>query len=325
MRGGKHVSDIAMLYPIYSLHSSVFFYDYDTNGYEYPSTPADADYMNVINSISLYSGHDVTVLHPDTLNEKCHVNDGRLYLDNVVNKEKYSILVLPATKVISIRSLELIAEFFDCGGKIIATGVLPSHAIESTAENNLDGRVRELVSHIFGKDADDSSIMRSYCLNTNINGGMAYMLYFSFTAADGTNMTDSASLRSALESFGVVFDIELEDAVKYEATGALNTIYPVFKMLGLASHLPNGGTVSHIHKRHGEIDVYYIANTTNLNISTKMTVAGEMLLEDWDPHTGRIKRLPCTHSERGGTKLTSAQLELPAAHSLLLVGTSVNI
>ena len=328
LRGGRHVADIALLYPIYSLHSSVYFYDYDTTGFEYPSTPASADYMSVINSISIYSGHDLTVIHPKTLNKHCHANAGCLYLDNEINKEKYSILVLPSTSVISIKSLEIISEFFDCGGKIIATGSLPSYALESTKDKNLDGRVKELVAHVFGEDASDSGIMRDYCLNTNINGGMAYTLYHSLTAADGTGMTNSATLTDALESFGVPFDVSIPNMMRYEATGSLNTIYPVFKKLGLTSHFSSGGMINHIHKKRGDIDIYYVSNTTDNNFTSKVKLRGEMFIEEWNPHTGKMRRLASSYSSEKYKNVdipfTEVSLDIPAARSVILIGTPIN-
>ena len=73
LRGGQHVADIAMLYPIYSLHAQVYFYCAPTKGFEYPSTPTNADYMSLINSISIYAGHDLTLLHPETMRDRCRV------------------------------------------------------------------------------------------------------------------------------------------------------------------------------------------------------------------------------------------------------------
>lgn len=327
LRGGDHVSDIALLYPIYSIHSGVYFYDYDVEGFEYPATKNTLDYMNVINSISFYSGHDVTVLHPTVLNRQCHTREGILYLDNGGSKESYSVLALPATSVISIKTLELAKEFFDGGGKIIATGTLPEHAIESTPENDLDGRVRELVSEIFGKDAANINVMREYAENRNDNGGIAYMLYFSLTAADGTNMVESSLIRRALESFRIPYDITVTDMPRYESTGALNTVYPVFRKLGLSHHLPNGGMINHIHKRHGDVDVYYVSNTTSTTLKSPMILRGKMGIEEWNPHTGRIRKLnPTFFTERLGQRtvtFTQIAVELEPSSSVIYVGTPI--
>lgn len=328
LHGGRHVSDIALLYPIYSLHSSVYFYDYAARGFEYPNTMSTADYMSVINSISMYSGHDLTVIHPDVLNEKCHVHENCIYLDNTINKERFRVLVMPSSNVASVKNLEIVAKFFDKGGKIIATGALPKYAIESNREKNYDQRLAELVEHIFGKEASNDKIMRDYCLNTNINGGMAYMLYHSLTAADGTSMTDSATLSNALSSFDIPFDITLSNTKRYESTGALNAIYPEFEKLGLSNHLPNGGMINHIHKKFGDIDIYYISNTTSDTLSTNIVLRGEMFIEEWNPHTGKTKRLPTSYSKKDYsgvlTGFTEVRTEIPTARSIILIGTPIN-
>lgn len=325
LKGGQHIADIALLYPIYSVHSNVYFYDYDVDGFEYPDTKTDIDYMSVINSISFYSGHDVTVVHPDAMNRFCHARNRYLYLVNGNSKEKYSVLVIPATSVISVKSLELAAEFFDCGGKIIATGELPEYAIESTPSKNYDNRVRELVSHIFGEDASSKNIMRSYCVNKNSVGGVAYMLYFSLTAADGTNMVESSQIHNALEEFDVSYDISLPEMARYESTGALNAVYPVFKKLGLSNHLPNGGMINHIHKKRGDIDIYYISNTTTQKLKSPLILKGHLNLEEWNPHTGKSRRIQPSYFTRthGNETVTFTQIdfELDSAKSLILVGT----
>ena len=325
LKCGSHVSDIAILYPIYSIHSGVYFYDYDVEGFEYPDTKNTLDYMNVINSISFYSGHDVTVIHPSALQKHCRTSNGNLYLDNGNSKECYSIMVLPATNVISIKTLELAKEFFDGGGKIIATGALPEFAIESTPENNLDFRVRELVSEIFGKDAANINVMREYSENRNDNGGIAYMLYFSLTAADGTNMVESQLIRRALDSFKLPYDVTIADMPRYESTGALNTVYPIFKKLGLSHHLPNGGMINHIHKRRGDTEIYYISNTTSVKLQSPIILRGHMSIEEWNPHTGKVKKLtPTFFTESFGTgsvTFTQFNVELEPSRSVIYIGT----
>ena len=327
LKGGKHVSDIAVLYPIYSIHSGVYFYDYDVEGFEYPDTKNMLDYMNVINSISFYSGHDVTVLHPNALQSYCHTRNGNLYLDNGSSRECYSVMVLPATNVISIKTLELVKEFFDGGGKIIATGELPEHAIESTPDNNVDKRVKELVFEIFGKDAANINIMREYSENRNENGGIAYMLYFSLTAADGTNMVDSKLIRRALDSFRLPYDITITDMPRYESTGALNTVYPIFKKLGLSHHLPNGGMINRIHKRRGDTEIYYVSNTMTSRLDSPIVLRGRMSIEEWDPHTEKIKKLsPTFFTESfgsGSVTFTQFHVELEPSRSAIYIGTPI--
>ncbi len=325
LKGGRHVSDIALLYPVYSSHAKTYFYDCEVDGFEYPDLISNLDYMSVINSISFYSGHDLTIIHPTAFNTFCSLSGDRIKLDNGNSRESYKVLVIPATSVISLRSLELAASFFDNGGKIIATGELPKYAIESTEEVNLDEKVVELVKHIFGEDAASDRIMRRYCENKNENGGIAYMLYFSLTAADGTNMVDSHLINSALESFDVPYDISLPEMARYESTGALNAPYPAFKKLGLSNHLRNGGMINYIHKRRGDIDIYFLSNTTTLKLCTPLILRGKLDIEEWNPHTGKAKKHTPTYKERTfegkSVDFTEIELSLEPAKSVILIGT----
>ena len=286
LRGGRHVADIAMLYPIYHLHSKSGLYFSPAAGYEYPPTPSSADYMTLINSISLYSGHDLTLLHPETLDARCHTEGGMLYLDNERNKESFRVVVLPATSVISLSNLRLLKKFYDEGGKLVATGVLPQRAFEYDTNGQNDAEVRRLTEEIFGRDACDPMVMRDYCYTKNAAGGEAIFLYFNASAADGTQMTRSSTVNHALNSFGIPFDIYLPGMPRLEITGALNSCYPEFSTIGLHRTMPGGGMLNHIHKKHEDHDVYYFSNTTKAAYKHHVLLRGAFTVEEWNPHTG---------------------------------------
>lgn len=290
LRGGSHVADIAMLYPIYHLHSKSGLYFSPSEGYEYPSTPATADYMTLINSISLYSGHDLTLLHPEILDTRCHTCEGTLYLDNEKNKESFRVVVLPATSLISLSNLRLLKAFYDGGGKLIATGLLPDAAAEYDPTGEKDAEVKRLTEEIFGQDACNPSVMRNYCYTKNEAGGEAIFLYFNATAADGTQMTRSSTVNQALNSFGLPFDIYLPGMPRLDIIGALNACYPEFRTLDLHRTIPGGGMLNHIHKRHTDYDLYYFSNTTKSNYDHHVLLRGAFTVEEWNPHTGTITK-----------------------------------
>ncbi|MBQ7982371.1 MAG: hypothetical protein IJ302_02290, partial [Clostridia bacterium] len=121
LQGGSHVCDIAMLYPIESLHSKVFFYEQKERSFEFPPVLQFADYISNINSVMNYCGRDLTVVHPEVLTARGRTEDGILYLDNAINPEKFRILILPAMTMTSIKILRLVRDFYDCGGKVLAT------------------------------------------------------------------------------------------------------------------------------------------------------------------------------------------------------------
>ncbi|MBQ3215307.1 MAG: hypothetical protein IJB11_04225, partial [Oscillospiraceae bacterium] len=88
LRGGRHICDVAVLYPIFSLQCQTSLFESPSlSSFEYPTTPANADFMNIINMLMNYCFRDVTVLHPITLNKRCYIEDGILYLCNDNNHE----------------------------------------------------------------------------------------------------------------------------------------------------------------------------------------------------------------------------------------------
>jgi hypothetical protein len=146
LQGGRHVADVAVLYPIATLHAA---YRFDAgNPYEGGPPVAEADYLDVGETLALDLRRDYTFLHPETLDRRCEVKDKTLCLENPVNHEAYRVVVLPGAKVAFASNLRKIRTFFDAGGSVIATGRLP----DQSAEPGLDGEVRETVRHIFGVD-----------------------------------------------------------------------------------------------------------------------------------------------------------------------------
>lgn len=288
LKGGRQVSDIAVIYPIYHLHSCVNMYSADIEGFEYSDTPADADYMSVINSICLCAGHDVTLLHPDVIARSARAENDRLRLDGMSDEGGFRVVVLPSQRIASLACMRVIRDYFDAGGRIIATGQLPTRAFEydpADPDKN-DKEMREISEHIFGKDALDSSIIKTHCDNTSPAGGRALFLYFSKTGIDGVSMVSSLDIRRALSVFKIGFDVFAPQMPKYETTGALNASFNEYTRLGLHKHLPDGGMFSHIHKRYGDKDIYYFANTANRVSHTPIFLRGAHVPICYDPETG---------------------------------------
>lgn len=285
---GRQVSDIAVIYPIYYLHSCVNMYSAEISGFEYSDTPSDADYMSVINSICLCAGHDVTLLHPDVISRSAKPENDRLRLTGMSDDGGFRIVVLPACKVASLACMRVIRDYFDAGGRIIATGVLPTRAFEyDPAEpDKNDKEMVAITEHIFGKDALDSSVMKTYCTNTSPAGGRSFFLYFSKTGIDGVSMVNSLDLRRALDAFKLGFNIFAPQMPKYETTGALNASFNEYTRLGLFKHLPDGGMFNHIHKRIGGKDIYFFANTANRISHTPIFLRGAHIPVCYDPETG---------------------------------------
>ena len=163
LQEGRHVADIAVLYPIDTLE-----YDYNfTKGY---GPAADSNYIALTNQLSERIRLDYTYLHPSVLDEKVSVNGSTLHLDNKNNYEDYKVMILPSIRVISKSNLEKIYEFYQNGGIVISVGSLP---VMATEEKDNEA-VASLIKAMFGESAE--SAKSKEIEKTNDKGGKLYHL-----------------------------------------------------------------------------------------------------------------------------------------------------
>ncbi|MBQ7364701.1 MAG: discoidin domain-containing protein [Clostridia bacterium] len=161
LQEGRHVADIAVLYPIDTLE-----YDYNFNkGY---GAAADSNYIALTNQLSERIRLDFTYLHPSVLDEKVTVNGSTLHLDNENNYEDYKIMILPSIRVIAKSNLEKIYDFYKNGGIVIAVGTLPTMATE-TGDN---AAVVSMITEMFGEAPATASAKEIE--KTNDKGGKLY-------------------------------------------------------------------------------------------------------------------------------------------------------
>ena len=73
-----------------------------------------------------------------------------------------------------------------------------------------------------------------------------------------------------------------------------------------------------IHRYYAGCDIWYFSNTTTADCECTVTLRGRHTLEEWNPHTGRIRRLQSEHD--GGR--TKAKLTLPSKTSVFWVSGS---
>ena len=331
LRGGRHVCDIAVLYPIYSLHSQSYLYSSASQGFEFPQVPDRVDYTNVINSLMNYSCLDLTLLHPKTVTKQCHVEDGCLCLANDVNHERFKVIILPFVEIVSLKNMRMLAKFFDEGGRIIATGTLPDRAFEymppadsmSMQESTADEEVRMLSDHIFGVSGEETNYwMEHHYTNTNDNGGIAIFVPVNETAVDGSSMVRSADLDELLGELNMGFDIEFDNPPRVANSGLLNMTRDEFRSLRAGKFgIKSGGLFNHIHRRYAGCSIFFISNSTNHDYEGRVSVRGSFHVEEWNPYTGEIRHITSETGEYKGEIYTFVEIELAAARSTFLVCT----
>lgn len=123
-RPGRHIADIALLYPIQTLQAGHHL-DGEMHWYLGGVTIPGTDYSTVSRILTDELGTDFTYLHPEVIDGKCIVQDGKLVLTNKINTESYSVIVLPGVSVISTGNMARIHEAWEQGVRVIFTTTTP--------------------------------------------------------------------------------------------------------------------------------------------------------------------------------------------------------
>ncbi len=142
----RWTGDMAVLYPVQSMQSGHYF-DGPLGHYGGGVAIPDLDYVDV--GVALFDGlgYDFMFLHPDILDERCRVSSNKLILDNNVQHNVFSTLVVPGCKIISLSNLKRVKEFADAGGTVIFTTLMPQKA--TVRSDNPE--VKRLVENLSGK------------------------------------------------------------------------------------------------------------------------------------------------------------------------------
>jgi hypothetical protein len=112
LQGGRHFSNVAVLYPIASAQAYNTFGEGWEYGYIGGQMPDEFDYLEVGEDLFRRLRIDFTYLHPDVLVENCLLDNRHLILDNKVNWESYQVLIIPGGNTIQASAAEKIAGFF---------------------------------------------------------------------------------------------------------------------------------------------------------------------------------------------------------------------
>lgn len=296
LQGGRHVADVAVLYPIAAARAYNVFGEGWEYGYMGGVVPDDLDYMQV--GEDLYRGMqvDYTYLHPEVLEERCMIRGDALILDNEVNREDYRVVILPGGSTLALETARKLLEFFRSGGKIIATSRLPEYA----AGFGEDEQLRRIIREIF---ADGR--------NHNDAGGEALFI----------EQSSREALEDVLDGMLPVRDLRFEGIPDYQ--GSL-VEYQYGLQLDSREWMQMQkpaytGAVTYIHKVREGKDIYFISNSTEKGINPDVLLRGRKHLAAWDPHTGSHEKLEAAMLQIQGEECTRVRLELPSAGSVFLI------
>jgi hypothetical protein len=305
LQHGRHVADVAILYPIASLQGAYRFGDWaDPRGgtvayaREGGILPPETDYIELGELIFRGLRQDFTFLHPQALQQRCVIEANKLVLNNEVNREEYSVLIVPGCSVLSVETARKIQAFYNAGGTVIATGVLA----DKSAEMGQDDTVRKIMDAVFGLPEDEPMTAQFnrrldefmvYFINENAAKGRAYFL------PRYTPEMIQAIMRETVP----VWDVAIEEPM-----------WPV--KIGRSYD----GSLTYIHKVKDSRNLYFFANSSDKPVDTKVTLRGSLDLSIWDPMTGQRQPLEETASQsKDGQPLTTAPLTLAPTTALFYV------
>jgi len=293
LQGGRHVADIAIVYPIESLQAFYAFNAPDNSAdlpfgtYAY----SDADYQAVGEMLSSELHRDFTFVHPEALgSEKLQVRGRTLVLTNRINSEQFRAVILPGGAVISVSALQKLKAFWDAGGTVIATSLLP----DQSAEFGQDEEIRKLVAAMFGEPSstgDPRSVQWEPSIRRNEAGGQAVFL----------PVPSAVILGSTLDRLGVVPDVAFR---------------------GNPTPTSGNGTFGYIHRVRDGKDIYYFGNSSDTPIDTSVSLRGRLArTELWNPHNGRVTPIrDAEYLEGQSGPLTTFRLSIPPVSSMAVVG-----
>ena len=284
LQGGRRVSDIAILYPIASLQA---YFKFNSGKKPWGTyVPEETDYLSTGDLLTRQIHRDFTFIHPETwTSDQCKLTRNAIELSNRVNTQSYKVLILPGGKVISLSALKKIKTWYEQGGKLIATSMLPSQS----AEFGQDNEVAAIIQEMFGFDPAGPMPAGTTVIKKNAKGGQLVFI----------PKPDAANLSEAFTQMGVAADLIFQSLPK------LND---------------DKTEVSYIHKIKDNRNIWYIANSSDTPVKTFVELRGKLKPELWNPETGKI--LPVTDVvlvKHGNQVYTRFQLDLPAVRSVFIV------
>jgi hypothetical protein len=301
LRGGRHVADVAVLYPIAALQADYHFASPPT---AYPSNsspdfyyalegglvPAETDYMDLGEMLFRALRVDYTYVHPEVLVKRCRLEQQNLVLDNQENREEFRMLFLPGGDTISAEVAKKILAFYRAGGAVVATRKLPTRS----AEFNRDAEIRAMTDEVFGVPDDNPMTaeirpaideFKNYSVNRNDSGGRGYFL----------PQPELKIVKTVLDEVLPVRDVNIQEPPMWPVK--MGTNYD--------------GALTYIHKVKGGRDIYFIANSQDQTVNAKITFRGDKTLELWNPQNGDKQRIGAVKSMVAGTPVTTVALILP--------------
>ncbi|WP_396635699.1 glycosyl hydrolase [Maribacter sp. R77961] len=274
LQGGKRVSEVGVFYPFEELAGWYRFEDPDNPRQGFFVSP-ETNYQEISGLLTNDIRQDFTFIHPEYfLDDKYEIDQGSVRLNNLENAQNYKALILTGCKVISLKTLQKIKEYYDKGGLVISTGQLPF----KSSKLGQDEKVQTLVKEIFGIDPK-APLTSKTKNNDNPSKGMAIHI----PHPNEQNISDAINTRLAPD-------------VQFSPNPILATDF---------------GKFNYIHKIKDGRHIYFFSNSSDGPITTEVSLKGNFELYEANPHTGQITTLTgVKHTKTENQEFTKASLTL---------------
>ena len=296
LQGGKRVSEIAIFYPIADLEA---LYRFDAPEYTKEMrwgtfVPYDCDFQAVGEMLLGEVHRDFTFVHPDfLLSDKIKIKGTTLELENKVNSQTYKALILPGQTVISLKALQKIKAYYDNGGVVVATSLLPSKAseltgnVKATIANNQ--KVQAIIKEMFGIDSSKPMPEGVSQIKANKMNGRTIFI----------RKPDGKILAETINKLNIDADVTFD---------------------GNTSPLSAGGMFSFIHKQKDNREIYYFANSSDDLVETTAEIRGKITPVLMNPGTGESVQIKdVEYLKKKGNEYTRFPLTLNAVSSTFVV------
>lgn len=219
-----------------------------------------------------------------------------MLLDNRVNRQRYDVLILPGGKVFSAEALGRVREFYERGGRVIATSCLP----ERSAEFGMDDALRSEVEALFGSPSE----RRAGTIRRNGAGGAAVFV----------PEPDARSLERAFAALEADPDVVIADTARHAGSGT--SFGYLTKMVASEQEAsasdPTGGNGASFllypqaERRAGYLLLYELVERFDLDAGFRCR--GRLKLQRWDPFTGET-----TGSPRAGSAAAAEPIRISSS------------
>lgn len=339
-RPGRHVADVAVLYPIQTQYAGHKF-DGPKGYYEGGVEVEGTDYPRVSHLLTDDLGIDFTYLHPEVIDDRCSVADGQLVMSNKVNTEHFNVIILPGVKVISLANLHKIEQAWNEGVKVVFTTQYPQQAADGEEG---DDEVKAIVNRMLESAVNKARFIPVPSVET-LGAVMSELLprrdvafsdgphpfnylhkaidgrdVFYFGNIDATSATNTIRIRTAASKF-----VLLNPHTGQTVVPELNTVDEGFVEFRLQLHpcqsvflveegllLDNGSPVEPVEKKQS-YTIEMQAEVDQLSAGVCFSIADQQNYCMWqinmsNPQHPRLR----PHRWMGGNPSVLGEIDLPA-------------